>query len=96
MLKLNTGQNRMKLSLAPKKNGAFPSFIPPLKAKVPFLQGFFLISPGFGPNSEFWCRVFPNFTKNSIISWKCSSIQMVFKIQYLLHIRSKNFQITFP
>ncbi len=35
------GQNRTKLSLALKKNGAFPSFTPPLKAKVPFLQGFF-------------------------------------------------------
>jgi len=60
-------QNRMKLSFAPKKNGAFPSFTPPLQAKVPFLQGFLKISPGFGPNSGFWCRVFPNFTKNSII-----------------------------
>ncbi len=41
------GQNRMKLSLA-QKSGAFLSMTP---NNVLFLQVFFRISPGFGPNS---------------------------------------------
>jgi hypothetical protein len=31
-----------------------------------FFAGFFLISPGFGPNSGFWLLCFPYFNENSI------------------------------
>jgi len=54
------GQNRMKLSLTQKVVHFW--VWPPLKAKVLFGR-VFLISPGFGPNSGFWCRVFLTLRK---------------------------------
>jgi hypothetical protein len=51
-----TGQNRMKLSLA-QKVVHFLSLTPPWRLMYCFAACFW-ISPGFGPNSGFWCRVF--------------------------------------
>jgi hypothetical protein len=59
----NRGQNRMYITqFTTKKICAFLSFkhaTRPWMANVLFCRSFFLwISPGFGPNSGFWCCVF--------------------------------------
>jgi hypothetical protein len=47
------------------KNGAFLSFTSPGR-QCTFLTGFLKISPGFGPNPGFWCRVFLTLGKTLI------------------------------
>jgi len=57
-----------KLSLA-QKVGAFLSLTPGWRLLY-FCGGFLKISPGFGPNSEYWCRVFMTLLENSTTPWK--------------------------
>ncbi len=66
------GQKQDETQFITPKNGAFMSFIPRLKkANALFLQVFFSISSGFGPNSGFKCCVF-------LTLWKTLLLRLLF------------------
>jgi hypothetical protein len=62
------------------RNGAFLSFTP-LRRLMYFFGRFFLkISPGFGPNSGFWCRVFLTLQKTLMYREESKVSYMIAKL----------------
>jgi hypothetical protein len=70
----NTGQKTRSNSVCHKK-WCISEFDPPPWRLMYFFTGFLKISPGFGPNSVYWCHVFLTLWK-TLLCWTYVKIHL--------------------